>query len=266
MDSHKKFAEEYDLSYPLLADTDKKLAKKFDVVNRKRLQKLLKEIELGKGEYGNKEKCVQAGKMLNAEYVLTTGIKAIYFRNDSERVPYTNMKKNRLLARIDLNCRISETKTSRIVFARSINVSTEVKLEPREELFWAAERDQLFDNIYDVTARTVADAALESIFPMKIVTKKDKNLYYINRGKGLVEKGEKYNVYRPGEDLKDPDTGEVLGTAEKKVGVLKINRVFPEKAVAKALSGDFKRGDLCREQTESLKKRTSVEPKQKLNW
>ncbi|MCF8008924.1 MAG: redoxin domain-containing protein [Halanaerobiales bacterium] len=31
--SHKKFAEEYDLKYPLLADTEKKLAKAFDVVN-----------------------------------------------------------------------------------------------------------------------------------------------------------------------------------------------------------------------------------------
>lgn len=33
VESHKNFAEEYDLTYPLLADTDKKLAKKFDVVN-----------------------------------------------------------------------------------------------------------------------------------------------------------------------------------------------------------------------------------------
>ncbi len=33
MESHKKFAEEYDLKFPLLADTEKKLAKKFDVVN-----------------------------------------------------------------------------------------------------------------------------------------------------------------------------------------------------------------------------------------
>jgi len=33
VESHKNFAEEYDLNYPLLADTDKKLAKKFDVVN-----------------------------------------------------------------------------------------------------------------------------------------------------------------------------------------------------------------------------------------
>lgn len=31
--SHKNFAEEYDLKYPLLADTEKKLAKAFDVVN-----------------------------------------------------------------------------------------------------------------------------------------------------------------------------------------------------------------------------------------
>jgi len=33
VESHKNFAEEYDLTYPLLADTNKKLAKKFDVVN-----------------------------------------------------------------------------------------------------------------------------------------------------------------------------------------------------------------------------------------
>lgn len=33
VESHKKFAEEYDIKYPLLADIDKKLAKKFDVVN-----------------------------------------------------------------------------------------------------------------------------------------------------------------------------------------------------------------------------------------
>jgi len=33
VESHQKFAEEYDLTYPLLADVDKKLAKKFDVVN-----------------------------------------------------------------------------------------------------------------------------------------------------------------------------------------------------------------------------------------
>lgn len=33
VESHKKFAEEYDLKFPLLADTEKKLAKKFDVVN-----------------------------------------------------------------------------------------------------------------------------------------------------------------------------------------------------------------------------------------
>jgi len=31
--SHKKFADEYDLTYPLLADVDKKLAKKFGIVN-----------------------------------------------------------------------------------------------------------------------------------------------------------------------------------------------------------------------------------------
>lgn len=33
VESHQKFSDEYDLTYPLLADVDKKLAKKFEVVN-----------------------------------------------------------------------------------------------------------------------------------------------------------------------------------------------------------------------------------------
>jgi len=33
VDSHRKFAEEYDLTYPLLADVDKKLAEKFGILN-----------------------------------------------------------------------------------------------------------------------------------------------------------------------------------------------------------------------------------------
>ena len=33
LESHKKFAEKYDLGYPLLADTEGELCKKFDVLN-----------------------------------------------------------------------------------------------------------------------------------------------------------------------------------------------------------------------------------------
>jgi len=33
VESHKNFADKYDLTYPLLADVDKKLAKRFDIVN-----------------------------------------------------------------------------------------------------------------------------------------------------------------------------------------------------------------------------------------
>jgi hypothetical protein len=74
---------------------------------------------------------------------------------------------------------------------------------------------------------------------------------FINRGQdGGLEKGDVLNAYRPGEALIDPYTGEKLGTAERKVGKVKVTRVNPKftiaEPIAKKVKEPIQKGDILR--------------------
>jgi hypothetical protein len=74
----------------------------------------------------------------------------------------------------------------------------------------------------------------------------DGGTLYLNAGSdGGVKEGDEFTVYRVGKQIKDPDTGEVLGADETKVGKIRVTAVKgPRLSVATALSGSgFRAGD-----------------------
>jgi hypothetical protein len=48
--------------------------------------------------------------------------------------------------------------------------------------------------------------------------------------------GQRFDIANPGEEVKDPATGESLGLAERHVGTVEVVRVNPKAAYAKVLS------------------------------
>jgi hypothetical protein len=81
------------------------------------------------------------------------------------------------------------------------------------------------------------------------IAKADGGTLYVNAGSeaGLNE-GDEFAVYRVGEQIKDPDTGEVLGANEVKVGRVRITSVKgPRLSLAAVVSGSgFRAGDTLR--------------------
>jgi hypothetical protein len=78
------------------------------------------------------------------------------------------------------------------------------------------------------------------------IAKADGGTLYLNVGaEGGVKEGDEFTVFRVGEVIKDPDTGEVLGSNESKVGKIRITAVKgPRLSTASAVSGSgFKAGD-----------------------
>ena len=63
-----------------------------------------------------------------------------------------------------------------------------------------------------------------------------------------VKEGDTFDVYRVGNVIKDPDTGEVLGSDETKVGRVKITKVMGARlSTASVVSGSgFKPGDMIK--------------------
>ena len=96
----------------------------------------------------------------------------------------------------------------------------------------------------------MADQLVDTVFPMRVLNRKA-NQVWINRGKdGGLKVGDILNVYRPGEELIDPDTKERLGSAEKLVGKIKVARVNPKFTIAEIQSKDtqepIEKGDIVR--------------------
>ena len=61
----------------------------------------------------------------------------------------------------------------------------------------------------------------------KVILNKDNIIYMKPGSAGGVETGMEFNVFRPGEELIDPDTGLSLGSEEKKIGVIQVTGDVP---------------------------------------
>jgi curli biogenesis system outer membrane secretion channel CsgG len=71
---------------------------------------------------------------------------------------------------------------------------------------------------------------------------------YVNAGsRGNIKTGDTFDVYKPGEELIDPETGLSLGSEETKVGKIRVSSVKDKFSIATAVSGSgFARGYILR--------------------
>jgi hypothetical protein len=87
---------------------------------------------------------------------------------------------------------------------------------------------RLFEDCGKLATEWEINRVVEKVFPIKVLDKNGREIT-INRGveTGLQE-GQVYGVYVNGAELKDPDTGEVLGHKEDQVGKVVIRDLHPK--------------------------------------
>jgi hypothetical protein len=74
----------------------------------------------------------------------------------------------------------------------------------------------------------------------------DGGTIYLNVGSEAgVKEGDEFTVFRVGAQIKDPDTGEVLGQEEVKVGRVKVVKIMGPRLATAAAQGQatFRTGD-----------------------
>lgn len=81
------------------------------------------------------------------------------------------------------------------------------------------------------------------------VVKVESDTVYLDWGKATgIQLGDRFSVYRPGETLKHPVTGEVLGHSEQQIAQGAVDRIDDKYSVGKVIEhkGDIKVGDRTR--------------------
>jgi curli biogenesis system outer membrane secretion channel CsgG len=213
-------------------------SRKFEIVGRIDLKDVLREQELaGSGNVAATDpNAAQAGQLAGAKYLLVATIDD--FEDTTERMEFANLNRVGFKRKIRLSttAKIYDSTTGKLM--ESANVRLEKKDDRMDQADIQRDAEATDVLLLEATrdaAEQIATRLADVVFPIRVLIKRDAQIT-INRGEGAgVEVGQRFNVFAQGEVLVDPDTGEVLGREEVKVGEARILSVQPRLSTAELL-------------------------------
>ena len=209
---------------------------KFTVVDRERLAALMQEKNLSLSGDVSAATAVQAGKLLGVEYMLVGDVTEFGEQENKAQVGWgigVDVRKKKFTAALDV--RLLNVTTGEIMWAE-----TGRKVESSSKVYVAGigggvDDERMFDKVLRPIVEELSGKLV--LVPMETsksvvgrvagkIAKVDGDTIYINLGSEQgVAVGDTFGVFAMGEAIKDPDTGEVLGADETKVGTLKVAAV-----------------------------------------
>jgi curli biogenesis system outer membrane secretion channel CsgG len=239
-------------------------SKKFMVIERAELDEILKEQGLGLSGTVTPQSAAQVGQLLGVELMVTGSVSEFGEKKGKVggglgRLSGLNIGVSKKSARVAVDIRLVNTSTGEIAMAKSAvgedkttgldNVGI-ADIDFHNSTTW--DKTQLgkasrksIEQCVDYISEAMKDIPWEG----KVILVKDNMIYMKPGSKGGVNAGMEFNVFRPGEELIDPDTGISLGSEEMKIGTIQVTADVPGgkacRAIIKTGTG-FQKGDVIR--------------------
>ena len=236
---------------------------KYRVIEREQLAAIMQEKNLTLSGDIDQKTAMKIGKLLGVEYIIAGALTELGAQKTNVNTPWlrgipsVNVGVSKMDCAID--ARAFSTTTGEIVWADSAKEETS-----SSKVYVAGAGGGVDDQRkLDALVRPVVTKLADSLAQKSLSTsgtggsgdasgvagkiaRVDGGEIYVNVGSEAgVKEGEEFNVMRMGAPIKDPDSGEVLGQNETKIGRLRIDKVMgPRLSTAKVLAGSgFKPGD-----------------------
>ncbi|MFN7964980.1 MAG: CsgG/HfaB family protein [Acidobacteriota bacterium] len=239
---------------------------RFSVIERQQLDKIMAEQNLGDSGRVNPATAAKIGKILGVQLIVVGSVIEFDVAEKGGRLPggllkgLPSMGASVVTGKAQLAARLDDTTTAEILGAfEGKGGHTFGKGDFKGASLGTDWNDGMASKVlYDAVKSLAADISgkatgLTPSTPTGGVEGKIANVQgekiFLNVGAGSgVKVGDKFEVLRMGEQIKDPDSGEVLGGEETKVGTLEIVQVVNDKlSIAKGASGSgFAKGDLVK--------------------
>lgn len=212
---------------------------KFTVIERERMEAILKEQKLGMSGIVDPKTAADAGKMLGVQWgILGTVTDASCAEQVTDSGKMMNVK-------YSLSVKFVNTTTGQIDMAEDTKQEFAAKAgEKNEDQLLSEAVSKGVEDIVQKIAKALEDQPFDAS-----ISSVDKNEVYIAAGKDAgVEKGQVFKCIKKGKELKDPSTGEILGYKMEEVGEIKVTQVEKKFSIAEVVSGckGIKEGDLAR--------------------
>jgi curli biogenesis system outer membrane secretion channel CsgG len=236
----------------------------FMVIERSELDAIMKEQGLGMTGMVTPQSAAQVGKLLGIELIVTGSVSEFGEKKDKVGGGLGSLSGFKLgvsskTARVAVDVRLVNVNTGEIITAKS--ATGEDKTTGLDNV-GIADIDFHNSTTWDNTqlgkasriavnecVKVIADGMKSVPWQGKVIKASGTTIFMKPGSKGGVQPGMVFSVYRPGEELIDPDTGLSLGSEESKIGQIQYTGDVADgragKAIVKSGTG-FETGDLIR--------------------
>lgn len=204
--------------------------RKFDVLERQRVEDLLREKEFQGSDYASPEEAPKLAKLLGADYFVLGRLDDMGAESVSKSIPYSSQVVTQQEGHLKLYLRVIDARTGRIVAAE--------KFTQQSVLRKAVKGESIGSKLLAEAAATMVGRIADTVFPLR-VAQVDGSVIYLNRGADSsgLKVGDTVSVLSPGEAVTDQDTGEVLGNTETEVARATVTQVLPRFVKAETAGG-----------------------------
>ena len=214
--------------------------RRFGVLDRQRPDVYEAEKQLlQSGDAGPGERA-RLGQVLGADYLLYGAIDRVVVEDQSRTIEITGERISRLAGAAEVRFTVLATATRQVKWSSSIALDQvfPARLHP----------ERAAATILKSVAAAMVDELTENIYPPRVTAVIAPGQFVVNRGGNTVAPGDLFEVFATGQQLIDPDTGELLDRIEISVGIAQIVDVKPKYSVAQLISGaaELSRGMILR--------------------
>jgi len=212
---------------------NKLLSNKFSVIERDKLNLVLKEQHLGQSGAVDPATAARVGKILGVKYIILGGIDKFNVDNTKAGLGRLGVGGNLMQSNATVSLRIVDSTTAERVisisgdgqvkkgggFVKDASYSKDAEWGIASETIDAAAKEVVKKLTSGDYLARVSNAAVPGGLIEGKVIKVEGNQAYINLGSSSgIKMGDKFTVFNIGEALIDPDTGAKLGASEKQIG------------------------------------------------
>jgi curli biogenesis system outer membrane secretion channel CsgG len=241
---------------------NKILSDKFSIVERDKLNLVMKEQGLSQAGALDPQTAAKVGKILGVKYILVGGIDKFNIQTTKAAVGAFGVGGSLAQAQASINIRLIDTTTAERVL--SLQGDAEVKkgggffkgTSMSRDTEWGLANETIQKASKATVAKFVAGSYLDRLSTAAMpvggvegkIIKVDAGRAWINLGASAgLKVGDKFNVFNVGEPLIDPDSGVKLGADEKQTGSGAVLEVQPLYAII-SLTGSGQAKDTVRKQ------------------
>lgn len=183
---------------------------------------LVAEEDLLPGEDGELPTLKAAGYSIYGE-ILSLGL-------DQTSTTVAEVNSSRQTAKVEIQLRLSDIETGEVLASKIITASRSASRTAGEGVSTKSNFEaQGMNEAIAAAAKKVVCALMELAYPAKVLAVNVRqNIITVNLTKEQTEVGKLYDLFTPGEELVDPDTGESLGENEECLGRVKVTRTLPK--------------------------------------